>query len=485
MLLKRIVNNIDLATTETDTKNKTTEQLTTELQAYWEATMLTEVEFLVLNVGGFPARPIFTQAFSALLPTEQDAVRRAISRGLFDGHDSEAKWMADARAACLVLERLNGPANPLGGTEQWLELKKPALRNLNAQALRLRVRDGIWGLQDATPENAALQTVLTTFTGNPLTFVRSVSIHATDGNVPAAPDWSLTDLNALNQPLTARMGFVMRSQNERGALDLVDIASNTRGSLFYFLPWKSKRIIKLAIPAGGPDFFYTAAINGCSVFVTGTTQAPTVYHAGVDGELPDEYKDNSVADLFNPAQAGNAPLFWRRLLKRTANITDGDILGEVNKNHYVKKIVAPLAKSSLYDWIDSTAHARVYEATLQGQPGITPKYASPWGSVFGLRDVNGDWSFYLQENMTIVYEDVNGVPWGTCRPIFVSRFFPTPAAIAQASPSDHANVNPTNLVTVWDGTAVQVPSPFDATSRYIIKNAPFYVPKRPAEEEDT
>ncbi len=112
---------------------------------------------------------------------------------------------------------------------------------------------------------------------------------------------------------------------------------------------------------------------------------------------------------------------------------------------------------------------------MLAQPGLTLKYCSPWGCVFGVRALNGDWSFYLQENVTIVYESPTGVPWGTCRPIYISRIFPGNGVIQQASPSRYANVNPCNHVMVWDGTGAAVPAPFVA-SRYVFQPAPYAVP---------
>ena len=54
----------------------------------------------------------------------------------------------------------------------------------------------------------------------------------------------------------------------------------------YWLPWNTAgAAIRLTIPARsaanpGPDVFFTAAINGCSVFFQGTPQNPTIYHCG-------------------------------------------------------------------------------------------------------------------------------------------------------------------------------------------------------------
>src|SRR5688500_15154606 len=73
----------------------------------------------------------------------------------------------------------------------------------------------------------------------------------------------------------------------------------------FFLPWDTRGgTVALRIPAkagfGGsyPKFFLTAAINGCSVFVSGTPKEPRVYHGGkgtgVDGDAAKVWRDMVV-----------------------------------------------------------------------------------------------------------------------------------------------------------------------------------------------
>ena len=70
----------------------------------------------------------------------------------------------------------------------------------------------------------------------------------------------------------------------------------------YYLPWCPGKVLDLTIPAknalvASPDIFFTAAINGCSVFIQGTPANPTIYHAGG-----------------NPVQAGrDTAKVWRQL----------------------------------------------------------------------------------------------------------------------------------------------------------------------------
>src|SRR5579884_273844 len=96
----------------------------------------------------------------------------------------------------------------------------------------------------------------------------------------------------------------------------------------YFLPWADNFVISLTIPkkapTTGPDpsVFLTAAINGCSVFVQGTPDQPTIYHAG--GETK-RGKDHFRA-------AG----FWREVVMNFADTSKGKFQSEISKVDYIK-----------------------------------------------------------------------------------------------------------------------------------------------------
>ena len=96
----------------------------------------------------------------------------------------------------------------------------------------------------------------------------------------------------------------------------------------WWLPWQSRHIVTLKIDAlngmlkdaanvdfPNPGLFFTAALSGCSVFVRGHVQHPSVYHAGIDGKL---FDSGNVKGVFNKAAiksgqlAGNSADFWPR-----------------------------------------------------------------------------------------------------------------------------------------------------------------------------
>jgi len=471
MLVKRAIWGQAVTLTREQTKKMSASRLKMELNGAWKSTKNAAIQQVLdfsLYIG---ARQQFAPIFNRLTTQEQDACLEGVSSGLFQGDTSTDKFAADARAALLVLRRLNRTQVPFQGTVRWMDEIKITLQNDSIPTLKIKLRDEWRRLLDSQPENVEMQQVFQEFLApGPLQFMQRVSVHPMDGAVPLADRWTITDMNALNLPLETRIGFLPRTLREVGALDLVGIESVTRGADIYFLPWKPFRIIKMTIPANaGPGVFFTAAINGCSVFITGNAQSPTVYHAGLEGELKDSY-DGDDDDLRPAVNDGNSALFWRTLIKKLEHLSNGDILGEVNRNHYVKRTIAPLAPS-IISGDPITERGVAHETALSHQNNIDFKKLMVWGCVFGLRAPNGDWSFYLQENATAYYNDpANGDAYGTSRPLRVNRFFPTPNAITKLSPSGYANLVPNcNFVTTWDGVGTPIPNPF-TTSKYLLKN---------------
>ena len=188
----------------------------------------------------------------------------------------------------------------------------------------------------------------------------------------------------------------------------------------YFLPWDTTgAIIRLTIPPQGtlstdPDIFFTATINGCSVFIQGTPASPTIYHAGGNTGQSDH---------------NEAARFWRHALRNyianSARATGfGTIAAEVNKTDYVK---SPGTVGN-----STTPRAQEYENYLKHKLDKTGKFSvtmvNPWGCVMGIR-TGHNWDFYLQENATVVCNIVTktGVLY-YARPMLSGRSTPTVAA---------------------------------------------------------
>lgn len=167
----------------------------------------------------------------------------------------------------------------------------------------------------------------------------------------------------------------------------------------FFLPWdKRGGTVALRIPPKAgftgsyPNFFLTAAINGCSVFVTGSTKNPRVFHGG---------KGTGVE--------GDAVQVWRDMVMTITGKTEAE-LAEANKTMYVKDGVTKDSHN-----FHTTPTAKKFEEVLTrhydpSRPENKPKdllqvrEIRPWGAFFGVCSDGGDWTFYLQENATITYD---------------------------------------------------------------------------------
>jgi hypothetical protein len=174
----------------------------------------------------------------------------------------------------------------------------------------------------------------------------------------------------------------------------------------WFLPWRPGCAVRLTIPPVGlvatPNIFFTAAINGCSVFIQGTAQNPTITHCGGSTGLS-EWKTNLAVD------------FWEAVMEelQAADTLAAKNVGamhgtSVNKEQYVsQRGYTSMDNSGLVS--KSTKHALRFKTNLKGQVRngrVRIEDVSPWGCVLGRRDAAGDWSFFLQENATITYHEV-------------------------------------------------------------------------------
>lgn len=186
----------------------------------------------------------------------------------------------------------------------------------------------------------------------------------------------------------------------------------------YFLPWDDRGVIvKLRIPAKEnrgtePDVFFTAAINGCSVFIQGDPDEPTVYHAGGPTGIKDP---NEAARLWRHA-------LMQHIKSSATAQARGRLEAEVNKTHYIS---TPGTSGN-----SSTPAVDAYEKELKslldkkGSFQITRTF--PWGCIFGIRS-GANWAFYLQENATVYCDYVSKKSVRTmkyAKPVRLSKIYP-------------------------------------------------------------
>lgn len=415
------------------------------LLASWRGTMVAEAfDFLRKNYDAEVKVPILSQIHASRSQQHRTDLETALGDGLFGGDTADEFHLAAFRGALLLIEMLSRT-----DTTTLAALKTTVsgmdLTGLKAEYMlrRASLTTTRMAFVDALPDNVEGKRLLLDMRARRLEFFKTTSVHTMDGSIPVTSGEFTLAAMPSNRPMD--LGFVRRDEAEIGAVDLQEVESTTRTVPLYFLPWRSHYVTKMTIPAGGPDVFFTAAINGCSVFVTGTARAPTVYHAGIGAPLATSYK-HGAATLLQAAAAGDSALFWRRLLVHLEGIKEADILGEVNRNHYVLDTVSN-TKSIIHPSSVTTPHAAAFEANLATtMPGANVVRIAPWGCVFGLR-TGTDWTFYLQENVSMTYTRAAGGVFDTCRPIFLSKVFPVTTRAVNEAVWDGTNIATTDLFT--------------------------------------
>ena len=269
----------------------------------------------------------------------------------------------------------------------------------------------------------------------PAEFMAKYAVYPTDyvGVPPNVYDKSVKSL-AVDDKLTIerRLNMIAFARLEEMPFNSLSVKKNAFAAKFHsaqaaagheahclpmwFLPWWSNAITSMTIPpklparngqpaskARDPDFFFTASINGCSVFVHGSPKAPTVSHAGTadpratkpyevtpvfkDGLMTGEKLLTPNADFF---PNGNARQHWSAVHER--HFGRGTQASAVHTNDYKN-----------YLGTENTPQALEYEKFLKDSSGreLRIDEVQSSGCVFGMRDAAGDWSFYLQKNIEV------------------------------------------------------------------------------------
>lgn len=179
----------------------------------------------------------------------------------------------------------------------------------------------------------------------------------------------------------------------------------------YFLPWASNHLTKMQLnpklPASklDPDLFFTAAINGCSVMVTGDSKAPIITHGGTSDSRSIPSNDNAFA-------GGNARQHWKGLFQNdlAANNINTPIFG-IHKDDYIN-----------YAFTGTTPEAATYQSFLNsnGSRHMRIDSVTAEGAVFGLRDAGGDWAFYLQKKVRFIFTRLRKAGISKYEPVEIS-----------------------------------------------------------------
>lgn len=200
----------------------------------------------------------------------------------------------------------------------------------------------------------------------------------------------------------------------------------------YWLPWQTVgAAIRITIPqrvgaAPGPDIFFTAAINGCSVFFQGSAQQPTIYHAGGATEVG--------------SNQNTAAQFWQEVLadfvqKDQARGKNKGVVSasQIDKRQYIKTPgVGPpnLGAGEGTSTMRAMAYRKWLEDTTKDVLRIED--VSPWACVMGIR-TGDDWEFYIQENATVIYHQLKKEKKGMARAT-ETRYVARPMTIYKVFP---------------------------------------------------
>jgi hypothetical protein len=196
----------------------------------------------------------------------------------------------------------------------------------------------------------------------------------------------------------------------------------------YYLPWNpTGGAVELKIPdmGGGavadnnPILFLTAALSGCSIYVKGPANSPTIWHCGTAANTT----------------GATASAFWNSVMSQLGEDPAG-IQAIHNRDYMV-----PM-RGEKDEMKEAQQREKQVRKDLQSRfkKVIEVEEVRTWGAVFGVRR-GSNWSFYMQENCTVTYHKVTKkglrrVDAGEgarvySRPVFCREIFPAGGAKAQ------------------------------------------------------
>ncbi len=205
------------------------------------------------------------------------------------------------------------------------------------------------------------------------------------------------------------------------AVELRD-AAQPRDFPVFFLPWAADRVVKIKLsdPRQNPNdevrIFFTAAVDGCSVFVEGDPATPTVYHANATSYNANELDPQVAAQLIllrrekaalmrarvravrqGKALAANAGTVGNMRVAEHRDYAPGavDPLSNVERT----RIVSRAAKAA------GTRFAAIGQGTAARRSGEQESIAPVVdfkGTVFGFKNQQGTWEFYYQVRATVL-----------------------------------------------------------------------------------
>lgn len=196
----------------------------------------------------------------------------------------------------------------------------------------------------------------------------------------------------------------------------------------YFLPWVADEVVKIKLsdPRAAADddvkIFFTAAVDGCSVFVEGDPRNPTVYHANAMSHNPGGLNPKVAAEMINLRRAREQQMKARLLHARgTKDRFDPGTGGSrsydqtagnmrvAEMEDYAPSGFGPISnadKVRILGSIPRVKTSRIATGTGTNRLGETVDLAPQInfnGTVFGFKNRGGTWEFYYQRRAQVMY----------------------------------------------------------------------------------
>ena len=201
--------------------------------------------------------------------------------------------------------------------------------------------------------------------------------------------------------------FVRAGEGNVVHLEKVDDVTEW-GVDMYYLPWEPQAVTSMTLPGNlGGDYFTTASLSGCSVFVRGNADNPTIYHAGCESKS--KYETTEL---------------WRACIRKLGvNHATPNFYG-IDKYDY-KKARARGVKE------DTSLQEAIHSHNYGGYKKLIVMESA--GCVVGIKEKDTKrWNFYLQERCQYkILEIGTGASHVYWTPVSLRRFFPTGAKHVQ------------------------------------------------------
>lgn len=213
----------------------------------------------------------------------------------------------------------------------------------------------------------------------------------------------------LSMPGTGRVMYLDLTKTNNGINISYSPTKKFNWIPIFWLPWAAGKVFKTTLHdkrdrSDNPKIFLTAAVDGCSVFVEGDPQKPSVYHSNAMGANPNNIVDpknnmiplrtdrmdlmeNRLVSVKEPKRGfGNMRVVEGRhyqddFVQAPNTVTQGQLAARLQQKFGTKKLIG---------------HGQVQASRLGANPySIDPTFCYQ-GTVFGIKGANSNWEFWYQ-----------------------------------------------------------------------------------------